>query len=56
MYKQIINHGIPDVVIRRMLEVAEEFFRMPVEDRMEYYSDDPFNKIIERPRNRWTPL
>lgn len=40
----IINHGIPDVVSNRMLEVAEEFFTMPVEDRMEYYSDDPFSK------------
>lgn len=41
---QIINHGIPDVVSNRMMEVAEEFFTMPVEDRMEYYSDDPLSK------------
>jgi len=41
---RIVNHGIPAAVSNRMLEVAEEFFRMPVEDRMEYYSDDPFRK------------
>eukprot|EP00253_Pinus_taeda_P031080 PITA_31080 len=41
---QIINHGIPDAVSSRMLRVAVEFFTMPVEDRMEYYSDDPFSK------------
>ena len=44
MYKQIFNHGIADAVINNMLEVAEEFFRMSVEDRMDYYSDDPSRK------------
>ena len=43
--KHIINHGIPDEVINMMLKVAEEFFKMPVEDRMKYYSDDPSRKI-----------
>ena len=43
--KYIINHGIPDEVINMMLKVVEEFFKMPVEDRMKYYSDDPSRKI-----------
>jgi len=41
---QIINHGILDVVSNRMLEIAEEFFTMPVEDRIQYYSNDPSSK------------
>eukprot|EP01018_Ginkgo_biloba_P032128 Gb_32170 [translate_table: standard] len=38
---QIINHGVPEPVIKRMLEVAREFFTMPLEYRAQYYSEDP---------------
>ncbi|XP_060171779.1 flavanone 3-dioxygenase 2-like [Lycium barbarum] len=38
---QVINHGVPKEVIDEMLEVAHEFFRLPVEEKMKLYSDDP---------------
>ncbi|GLJ39402.1 hypothetical protein SUGI_0804650 [Cryptomeria japonica] len=38
---QIINHDIPDSLSKKMLEVAAEFFEMPIEDRIQWYSDDP---------------
>lgn len=37
---QIVNHGVPEAVMKNMMEVAKEFFEMPVEDRVRYYSED----------------
>lgn len=37
---QIINHGIPEKTINAMLQVCDEFFNMPVEEKARYYSDD----------------
>eukprot|EP01018_Ginkgo_biloba_P028712 Gb_21102 [translate_table: standard] len=42
---QIVNHGVPEIVIKQMMEVAREFFTMPVEDRMQYYSEDPSQTV-----------
>lgn len=38
---QIVNHGVHETVIQRMLEVAREFFTMPAEYRADLYSEDP---------------
>lgn len=38
---QIVNHGVHQTVIQRMLEVAREFFTMPAEYRVHLYSEDP---------------
>jgi isopenicillin N synthase-like dioxygenase len=38
---QIVNHGVQETVIKRMLEVAREFFTMPAKYREHLYSEDP---------------
>ncbi|XP_059065790.1 protein DMR6-LIKE OXYGENASE 1 [Cryptomeria japonica] len=38
---QIINHGVPETVMKSMMDIAKEFFEMPVEDRVCLYSEDP---------------
>ncbi|XP_019179832.1 PREDICTED: protein DOWNY MILDEW RESISTANCE 6-like [Ipomoea nil] len=38
---QVINHGVPNKAIEDMLKVAQEFFQLPVEEKMKLYSDDP---------------
>ncbi|KAK3042056.1 hypothetical protein RJ639_001758 [Escallonia herrerae] len=38
---QLINHGVSTEAAVRMQEVAREFFRLPVEEKMKLYSDDP---------------
>ncbi|MQM12560.1 hypothetical protein Taro_045477 [Colocasia esculenta] len=57
---QIKNHGIPKTVVEGMLLVAQEFFQLPTDERLKYYSDDPkkstrlstsFNVRIERVSN-----
>ncbi|KAF9605627.1 hypothetical protein IFM89_017970 [Coptis chinensis] len=38
---QVINHGVPETMIKDMRGVAEEFFEMPIEDRMPMFSEGP---------------
>lgn len=38
---QVINHGVSAEAIEKMLHVANEFFQLPVEEKMKLYSDDP---------------
>ncbi|XP_057836574.2 protein DMR6-LIKE OXYGENASE 1 [Cryptomeria japonica] len=38
---QIMNHGVPETVMKSMMDIAKEFFEMPVEDRVCLYSEDP---------------
>ncbi|OIW20391.1 hypothetical protein TanjilG_09600 [Lupinus angustifolius] len=38
---QVINHGVPLGIAKEMGEVAYEFFKLPVEEKMKLYSDDP---------------
>ncbi|RVW41257.1 Protein downy mildew resistance 6 [Vitis vinifera] len=38
---QVINHGVAAEMMEKMLEVADEFYRLPVEEKMKLYSDDP---------------
>ncbi|KAL6591516.1 hypothetical protein ACP70R_050019 [Stipagrostis hirtigluma subsp. patula] len=37
---QVINHGVADEVMREMMSAAEEFFRLPTEEKMVHYSTD----------------
>lgn len=37
----LINHGVSGDLTRDMMQVAEEFFALPMEDRASLYSDDP---------------
>ncbi|MCL7043764.1 hypothetical protein MKW94_007674 [Papaver nudicaule] len=37
---QIKNHGVPETIINKMLQVAREFFELPASERMKSYSDD----------------
>uniref|UniRef100_A0A5B6ZX38 Putative flavanone 3-dioxygenase n=1 Tax=Davidia involucrata TaxID=16924 RepID=A0A5B6ZX38_DAVIN len=38
---QLINHGVSNETVEKMLAVAHEFFGLPVEEKMKLYSDDP---------------
>ncbi|PIN24661.1 Iron/ascorbate family oxidoreductase [Handroanthus impetiginosus] len=38
---QVINHGVSKEAVDKILEVAHEFFDLPVEEKMKLYSDDP---------------
>ncbi|XP_073045146.1 protein DOWNY MILDEW RESISTANCE 6-like [Primulina eburnea] len=38
---QVINHGVAKETTEKMLEVAGEFFELPVEEKMKLYSNDP---------------
>ncbi|KAJ0053173.1 hypothetical protein Pint_01753 [Pistacia integerrima] len=38
---QVINHGVPERLMRDELTVAKEFFELPAEDNASLYSEDP---------------
>ncbi|KAG8381602.1 hypothetical protein BUALT_Bualt06G0138500 [Buddleja alternifolia] len=38
---QVINHGVSREVVEKMLEVANQFFNLPTEEKMKLYSNDP---------------
>jgi isopenicillin N synthase-like dioxygenase len=42
---QIVNHGVPEIVMKSMMEIAKEFFEMPVEDRAYLYSEDTNQRV-----------
>ncbi|KAF3771914.1 DOWNY MILDEW RESISTANCE 6 protein [Nymphaea thermarum] len=42
---QIVNHGMPGALIENMLRIARNFFRLPIEEKMKLYSDDPSKKL-----------
>lgn len=42
---KVTNHGISEELLGKIMEIAREFFHMPVEEKMKYYSDDPSKKI-----------
>ncbi|GJM95580.1 hypothetical protein PR202_ga12338 [Eleusine coracana subsp. coracana] len=39
--RPVVNHGVPDQVMRDMESVCVEFFRLPAEDKAALYSEDP---------------
>ena len=38
---QVINHGVLPEAVKKMLDVAIEFFSLSVEEMLKLYSDDP---------------
>lgn len=40
-----MNHGVPEIVMKNMMEIAKEFFEMPVEDRASLYSEDTNQQV-----------
>lgn len=38
---QVINHGISKEAVERMLNMAHDFFGLPLEEKLKLYSDDP---------------
>ncbi|KAJ9174353.1 hypothetical protein P3X46_017383 [Hevea brasiliensis] len=38
---QVINHGVSLEGVEKMIGVASDFFRLPVEEKLKVYSDDP---------------
>ncbi|KAI4384879.1 hypothetical protein MLD38_002971 [Melastoma candidum] len=38
---QVINHGVSEGTVEKMLGVARDFFDLPVEEKLKLYSDDP---------------
>ncbi|KAI5066763.1 hypothetical protein GOP47_0017291 [Adiantum capillus-veneris] len=41
---QVINHGIPPSLLERLLDAADKFFSLPIEDRLLFLVDDPRDK------------
>ncbi|GKB80986.1 protein downy mildew resistance 6 [Tanacetum coccineum] len=39
--EQVINHGVPDEIVKKMQQVGRDFFELPVEEKMKLYSEDP---------------
>ncbi|KAJ0798957.1 putative flavanone 3-dioxygenase [Helianthus annuus] len=35
------NHGVPESTIANMMQIAREFFKLPEQERLKTYSDDP---------------
>ncbi|KAL6651259.1 hypothetical protein ACP70R_010184 [Stipagrostis hirtigluma subsp. patula] len=42
---QVINHGIAEELLEKVMAVGLEFFRLPPEEKAKLYSDDPSKKI-----------
>ena len=42
---QIVNHGISEELLEKVMAVGLEFFRLPPEEKAKLYSDEPSKKI-----------
>ncbi|WOK98948.1 protein DOWNY MILDEW RESISTANCE 6-like isoform X2 [Canna indica] len=42
---QVVNHGVEMEIMKSMMEVASEFFRLPPEEKAKHYSEDPAKKM-----------
>ncbi|XP_044484959.1 protein DOWNY MILDEW RESISTANCE 6 [Mangifera indica] len=42
---QVINHGVRLETIEKILEVAHEFFELPIEEKLKLYSEDPSKTV-----------
>lgn len=40
MHGQVVNHGIPVLVMAEALECATDFFNLPADEKMQIMSDD----------------
>ncbi|GMI91190.1 hypothetical protein HRI_002788300 [Hibiscus trionum] len=41
---QFVNHGVPEDLIKETMDLLQEFFELPVEDKALLYSEDPRKK------------
>ncbi|KAF5204390.1 Dmr6-like oxygenase [Thalictrum thalictroides] len=39
-YFEVINHGVSEAIMEDMMKVADEFFQLPVEDKLHLFSTD----------------
>ncbi|XP_051132874.1 flavanone 3-dioxygenase 2-like [Andrographis paniculata] len=42
---QVVNHGVSRKLVDQVLNVAHEFFNLPVEEKLKLYSDDPSKTV-----------
>ncbi|GJR58895.1 DMR6-like oxygenase 2-like protein [Tanacetum coccineum] len=42
---QVKNHGVPESIINNIIQIAKDYFKLPEEEHLKSYSDDP-NKTI----------
>ncbi|XP_074291846.1 protein DOWNY MILDEW RESISTANCE 6-like [Silene latifolia] len=42
---QVINHGVSKEKVENMQKMAKDFFKLPIEEKMKLYSDDPTKTI-----------
>ncbi|KAJ1693596.1 hypothetical protein LUZ63_010294 [Rhynchospora breviuscula] len=42
---QVVNHGITEEMLRKVMGIGKEFFRLPPEEKAKLYSDDPAKKM-----------
>lgn len=42
---QVINHGISNDLLEKVMAVGLQFFRLPAEEKVKLYSDEPSKKI-----------
>lgn len=44
-FPQVTNHGIKESLMDEMVQVVEEFFNLPLEEKMKYGSDDVMDPV-----------
>ncbi|KAJ4773840.1 2-oxoglutarate (2OG) and Fe(II)-dependent oxygenase superfamily protein [Rhynchospora pubera] len=42
---QVVNHGITEEMLRKVMGIGKEFFKLPPEEKAKLYSDDPAKKM-----------
>eukprot|EP01018_Ginkgo_biloba_P036153 Gb_28300 [translate_table: standard] len=42
---QVVNHGIPEITMEKMMQAAREFFALPEEEKMIYFSAETSSKV-----------
>ncbi|MED6128233.1 hypothetical protein PIB30_095621 [Stylosanthes scabra] len=39
--EEVVNHGVEEEVVEKMMKVSREFFELPERERVKWYSEDP---------------
>ncbi|KAL4187015.1 hypothetical protein AMTRI_Chr09g16780 [Amborella trichopoda] len=42
---QVVEHGIPEESIKAMQQIGKDFFNLPLQEKLQHYSDDPAKKF-----------
>ncbi|KGN53620.1 protein DOWNY MILDEW RESISTANCE 6 [Cucumis sativus] len=42
---QVINHGVRKELVEKVIEVGKQFFELPMEEKLKFYSDDPSKTV-----------